>query len=180
MLESKIQVKELDDCSTEEIEVKNWMDTVKEAIEKYIPKREHKFVYQLRTTSEIQLLELSYKRLKQNADNYGWTWDNFNEYLRIRQELRIKCKEAWNQNWEGNINNIIHTSKDSKAFWNKINLSKGKNLIHINYLKDPEGNKYYLDKGKCKLMERTWKDIFSITEEEEANFDVAHAEHINS
>ncbi len=68
------------------------------------------------------------------ADNYGWTCDNFNEYLRIRQELRIKCKEAWNQNWEDNINNIIHTSKDSKAFWNKINLSKGKNLIHTNYL----------------------------------------------
>ncbi len=29
-------------------------------------------------------------------------------------------------------------------------------------------------------MERTWKDIFRITEEEEANCDVAHAEHINS
>ncbi len=29
-------------------------------------------------------------------------------------------------------------------------------------------------------MERTWRDIFRITEEEEANFDVAHAEHINS
>ncbi len=55
-----------------------------------------------------------------------------------------------------------------------------KNLIHTNYLKDPEGNKYYLDKEKCKLMERTWKDIFRITDEEEANFDVAHAEHINS
>ncbi len=84
VLESKIQVKELDDCSTEETEteVKNSTDTVKEAMEKYIPKREHKFVYQLRTT-EIQLLELSYKRLKQNADSYGWTWDNFNEYLRI-------------------------------------------------------------------------------------------------
>ncbi len=111
------------------------MDTVKETMEKYIPKREHKFVYELRTTPEVQLLEFSYKRLKQNADNYGWTWDNFNEYLRIRQELRIKCKEAWNQNWEDNINNIIHTSKDSKAFWNKINLCKGKNLIHTNYLR---------------------------------------------
>ncbi len=53
-------------------------------------------------------------------------------------------------------------------------------MIHTNYLKDPEGNKYYLYKKKCKLMERTWKDIFRITEEEEANFYEAHAEHINS
>ncbi len=29
-------------------------------------------------------------------------------------------------------------------------------------------------------MERNWKDIFRITEEEEGNFDAAHSEHINS
>ena len=156
------------------------MDTIKEAMEKYIPKSEHKFIYQLRKSPEIQLLESSFKRLKQNAEIHGWTWDNYNEYQRIRQELRIKCKDAWNQNWEDNINSIISISKNSKAFWNKIKVCKGKNLIHTNYLKDSDGNKYYLDKEKCDLMERTWKDIFRITEEEEANFDAAHSEHINS
>ncbi len=99
---------------------------------------------------------------------------------RIRQELRVKCKEAWRDNWEDNINNIISISKDGKAFWRKINLSKGKNLIHTNYLKDPEGNKYCTDKDKCQLMEDTWKDVFRITEEDEANFDAAHSDHINS
>ncbi len=29
-------------------------------------------------------------------------------------------------------------------------------------------------------MERNWEDIFRITEEEEANFDAAHSEHITS
>ncbi len=29
-------------------------------------------------------------------------------------------------------------------------------------------------------MENTWKDVFRITEEDEANFDVAHSQHINS
>ncbi len=29
-------------------------------------------------------------------------------------------------------------------------------------------------------MENAWKDVFRITEEDEANFDVAHCEHINS
>ncbi|MFV0503605.1 MAG: hypothetical protein ACK5LT_06515, partial [Lachnospirales bacterium] len=42
--EHKIEVKELDNCSTNEIEteVKNCIDTIKEAMEKYIPKSEHK------------------------------------------------------------------------------------------------------------------------------------------
>ncbi len=128
VLGNKIQVKELDKCSTHdiEIELKNWMDTVKEAKEKHIPKREHKFSYQLKITPEIKALELSYKTLKQNAERHGWTLGNYGEYLRIRQELRAKCKEAWRQNWEENIENIISLSRDSKAFWRKINLSKGK------------------------------------------------------
>ncbi len=104
----------------------------------------------------------------------------YEEYVTIKQELRIKCKDAWRQNWEGNIDDIISISRDSEAFWNKINLSKGKNQIQINYLKDSEGNKYYTHKEKCKLMENTWKDIFGITEEYEANFDVALSEHIDS
>ena len=122
VLDNKIQVKDLDKCNTNEIEteIKNWMDTIKEAMEKYIPKSEHKFIYQLRKTPEIKLLEAQYVRLKQNAEVYGWTSNNYNEYQRIRLELRVQCKDAWNQNWEDNINNIINTSRDSKAFWNKI------------------------------------------------------------
>ncbi len=100
--------------------------------------------------------------------------------MRIRQKLRNKCKEAWRQNWEENIENIISLSRDSKAFWSKINLSKGKNLIHTNYLKDTEGNRYYTDKEKYDLMESTWKDVFRITEDDEVNFDAAHSKHINS
>ncbi len=117
-------------------------------MEKHISKRDHKFFYELKTTPEIKALELSYKTLKQYAEGHGWTLGNYGEYVKIRQELRIKCKEAWRQNWEENIDNIISLSRDSKDFWSKINLSKGKNLIHTNYLKDTEGNEYYTEKKK--------------------------------
>ncbi len=101
------------------------MDTIKEAKEKLIPKREPKFIYQLKSIPEIKKkLELSYKTLEHNSDRYGWTLADYEEYVKIRQELRIKCKEAWRQNWEDNIDNIISISRDSKAFWDKINLSK--------------------------------------------------------
>ncbi len=68
--------------------------------------------------------------------------------MRIIHELRIKYKVAWRQNWKDNISNTTSISKDGKAFWNKINLSTGKNLIHTNYLKDSEGDKYYTDNEK--------------------------------
>ncbi len=46
-------------------------------------------------------------------------------------------------------------------------------------MKDPEGNKYLTDKEKCNLFERTWKNVFRITEEEELKFDRNHSDHID-
>ncbi len=86
VLDNKIQVKKIDNYNNHDIEneVKSWMNTIKEAMDKYIPKREHKFLYQLKRTPEIKTLELAYKTLKQNADRNGWTINNYNEYLRRR------------------------------------------------------------------------------------------------
>ncbi len=106
--------------------------------------------------------------------------NNYNEYIRIRHELREKCKDSHNKNWEENINKVMQMSKDSKAFWNKIKLLKGKKIIHANYMVDEDGNRYYSDKEKCNLMEKSWKDIFRITEEDETNFDADHSNHINT
>ena len=39
---------------------------------------------------------------------------------------------------------------------------------------DAEGNKYYTNKDKCDILERTWKEIFRITEDEEVLFDRDH------
>ncbi len=41
-------------------------------------------------------------------------------------------------------------------------------------MKDNEINKYFSDKVKCILMERTWQDVFKITEREENSFDKQH------
>ncbi len=45
---------------------------------------------------------------------------------------------------------------------------------------DEDGNRCYSDKEKCNLMEKSWKDIFRITEEDETNFDTDHSNHINT
>ena len=97
----------------------------------------------------------------------------------MKTELRERCKEAYSKNWEDKINKISENSKNSKQFWNKIKILKGKKTIYTNYMKDTEGKKYFSDKEKCNLMEKTWKDVFRITEEEENNFDKQHSDHVN-
>ncbi len=152
----------------------------KKAMDKAIPKSSYKFIYQLKITPEIKLLEHQYQSLQQNALRNGWTNEHYREHIRIRNELREKCKENYNLNWENKLKDLMNHSKNSKEFWNKFKTLKGKNVAYVNYMKDSERNKYYSDKEKCDLFEKTWRDIFRITEDEEAKFDRNHADHIDS
>ena len=152
----------------------------KQAMGKAIPKSRHKYVYQLKMTPEIQNLENQFEIVQQNAATNGWTYNNYREYVRIRHELKDKCKERYIKNWENKIGDFANYNKNSKDFWSKFKILKGKNVTHTNSMKDPEGNKYYTDKEKCNLMETTWRDIFRIIDEEEAKFDRQHPEHIDT
>ena len=60
-----------------------------------------------------------------------------------------------------------------------MKILKGKNTTHTNYMKDENGNKFYTDNEKCNLMEKTWKNVFKITEDEENRCDKENSEHID-
>ncbi len=44
-------------------------------------------------------------------------------------------------------------------------------------MEDNDGNRYHTDAEKWRVMENTWKDIFRITEEDEAPFATLQSEH---
>ncbi len=101
------------------------MDDLREkAMDTAIPESSYKYLCKLKITQEIRELQRAFNILKQNAEIIGWTFNNYNEYIRIRHELREKCKESHNKNWEENINQVMQVSKDSKAFWNNKMINK--------------------------------------------------------
>ncbi len=180
-LDAHINVTNFEGSNFEQIEnaTTEWTNTVKNAMETSIPKSTHKYIYQLNITPEIKQLETQFKNLQHDATLYGWTLPKYRDYLRIKTELKERCKEAYNKNWEDQIKFLSDNSKNSKQFWNKIKILKGKKNNHTNYMKDTEGKKYYSDQEKCQLMEETWKNVFRITDEEEQNFDKQHSDHID-
>ncbi len=180
-LDSKINITNFDENNVEQLEesTKDWIKSVKSAMDIAIPKSSYQHIYQLKSTPEIKDLETQFKNLKQFATHFGWTPVTYRKYFRIRTERREKCKEAYNKNWEDKISNISINCKNSKHFWNKIKILKGKKSTYTNYMKDTEGKKYYSNKEKCNLMETTWKDVFKITEEEDNNFDKQHSDQVN-
>ncbi len=101
------------------------MDDLREkAMDTAIPESSYKYLCKLKITQEIRELQRAFNLLKQNAETMGWTFNNYNEYIRIRHELKEKFKESHNKNWEENINQVMQASKDSKAFWNKKMMKK--------------------------------------------------------
>ena len=156
-LDNKINLKDLNDTNVEQIEKETteWMECVTKAMDKTIPKSSYKYIYQLKITPEITLLENQFKYLQHNATINGWSYQHYREYQRIREELKEICKENYNKSWEDKITDLMNHSRDSKEFWKKLKVLKGKNIIQTNYMKDSEGNKYFTDKEKCNLFERT-------------------------
>ncbi len=128
----------------------------------------------------MKSLEKEYNMLKNNADINGWRVRNYRDYTRIRHELKEECKDAENRNLEAKNTDITNISKNTIIFWNKINQLRGHNHTYTNYLENEAGVRFYTDKEKCIIMEVMWKDIFRITEEEEAKFDRPHSEHIEA
>ena len=104
-------------------------------METAIPKTNYQYIYQLKTTPQIRDLENQFRILQQFATHFGWTQQSYREYLRIKTELRERCKEAYNKSWEDKINHISENTKDSKQFWNKIKLLKGKKTTYVNYMR---------------------------------------------
>ena len=70
----------------------------------------YQYIYQLKTTREIKDLEHQYKTLNEFATHFGWTMETYRDYQIIKTELRIRCKEAYNKNWEDKINYISDNS----------------------------------------------------------------------
>ncbi len=95
----------MDGSNVEQLEnaTLNWIKVVKNATDTAIPKSTHQYIYQLKTTPEIRNLEIQFKNLSLFATHFSWTFYTYREYLRIKTELREKCKKAYNKNWEDKI-----------------------------------------------------------------------------
>ena len=182
ILDDKVTEKNLNNSNVNQIEMEmsNWMNAVKYAMNQTIPKNTHKPLYQTKSTPQIRQLEHEYSTLRANAEINGWTQERYRLHTQIRHQIRELCMEAFNKNWEDNITNTIQVSHDTKAFWRKIKQLKGNSHTHTNYLEDHEGNKYYTEEEQCSIMENTWRDIFRITEEDEQSFDEQHSTHIET
>ncbi len=98
----KITITNLNQSNTDSLEqeTNKWTRSINKAMNIAIPKSNLKRISQPEITDETRNLERQFIVHKQAAITNGWTYDNYREYIRIRFELREKCKEAQNKYWK--------------------------------------------------------------------------------
>ena len=89
ILNDKIKVNNLQnkDMGFLERELFNWMEVIKEVINKSIPKNNYNIVYQIKSTEHIDLLQILMNNLKDDIMNNGMSMLKFRFFQRIKVEL---------------------------------------------------------------------------------------------
>ena len=101
----------------------------------------------------------------------------------IQEQLILENNRLITQFWQNKILELNEKYKDQAQFWREFKKIQGsKGGQEAPYLIDREDNnkRCYSDEEKHRLYNKTWKNVFRITPEENAKFDANHEIIINS
>ena len=164
----------------EEIEqsIESWYETILEGIKRYVPMKSHKTINKAISNPKIKQLQWILKQYLQQAQRQGWDITKYRIYNRIKSQLLEECKQQHNKNWENLITELKHLYRQPKDFWNKIKQLKGNKTRTSPYLLH-NNTKIYDTKEKETIFRNIWEKIFTITPEENIQFDQDHETEIN-
>ena len=119
----------------------------------------------------LKALHMAYNRIRNNL----MTPEIRTQILFLQEELKRENIRLFNEKWEEMICKLQAKIKDPKMFWDGIRrLMGGKNTTLPTYVYDEQGGKITEKEAKLDRFIEVWKNIFKITDEENANFDLTN------
>ena len=125
-----------------------------------------------------KILQQRFNILKDHARRLGWTSASREIYKTIHRELNEECNRTYNENWTKLIKETENIYNEPKKFWKNIGRMMGAKEDRAPYLKTSNGDKVYKDNEKAKLLRDTWENVFRISEEENAEFDINNEQEV--
>ena len=156
----------------------HWYDTIRKSMETCIPLSKHKTVDKPITNPTIKSIQMYLQNLMQTAETQGWTRNKFQTYKLLKQKLISESKNQHNSNWSNKTKTLIGNYTTPKDFWQTIKKLKGSTndsspyIIHNN-------SKVYGEKEREEVFRNIWKEVFTISPEDNIAFDVDYEATIN-
>ena len=169
------------DKNTINTAINQWIIAIHKGMSDSIPIREIRYVNHPKESEYLKLVENMYVNLRENRYNTN-PRDTLHRIKWIQEQLRIENKLN-NEYWERKIKEINDLYHDQTQFWNHIKVLMGSSRENnISYLIDVENNnkKCHTDDEKLDLYNKTWKNVFRISPEENINFDQQNEDRVEN
>lgn len=176
---AKYQPATLSNATLEEIdeEVEKIIHIIMKADEKTIPKIGHKTLPYPRWTPQMYELKDKLEEVHREISEYGPSYARYIKYRHTKSQLKDALTAQQNNLWNEIISNT-DIEKDPRKFWNTIKRLRGSTPEQKITVKNAEGRLIEEPAEVKEMFRNYWKKVFSITPEENENFDTEFEEEV--
>ena len=149
-----------------------WYNIIKTRLEENTPKKNLSYVPHPRESDLLKALQMAYNQIKTAAII---TPDTRRQLLFLQQEIKTENLRLSKIMWDRLVNSIDISRRDPKKFWDKFRqLVGGKKSGIPSYILDEDGSKITEEDKKLERFKGVWEKIFTISEEDNREFDHAN------
>ena len=144
------------------------------AAQTHIPTIRFKTLPHPKQSPTLSLLQWQYQHQCTLAQYQGtWTPELKTNIGDIRIKIRDESKRLYDECWRNKIDKLELKKNDPKDFWKQIKQLSGTPTLHIPYIIQ-NNTKLHSNQDKEQAFRSHWQTTFSITPEENKNFDQDH------
>ena len=155
-----------------------WFDVIHQAKERSVPTKQRRTLPHPLESDELKLIQWQFDNITRRAEVLGWTPQLLSLSKNLQGRITQECIRLFDANWKSLIDGIEVDRKDPAKFWFKVKRLLGGGGEQAAYIMN--GNvKLYSDESKEEVFREKWSVIFSITPEENRNFNVANDRRVN-
>lgn len=166
--------------STQEIDtaLDNWYSALEHGMSQSIPTITKETIQKPITSRRLKYIQHQFSQLQRTSEMQGWTTQKYYQNRMLKVMLKNEAERIRNDDWERQMTTTAEKYKDPKTFWRNINKLKGNKTQHDQYLQI-NNTKITNEKGKEEAHRGIWKEVFKITPQENAEYDMDKEEEVD-
>ena len=168
--------RDISEATLEEIddEIDRWYSAVEDGMKAAIPKTTRKSNHRGYGSQELTNIQREFKELWRQGRTRGWTNLIYVKFKQLRTRIREEGKRLKNEKWNRTLQEININIHDPKSFWEKVNKIRGSPSQTSQYMINKYGDKVYANREKEEILREHWEKIYTITDEDNEDFDENH------
>lgn len=166
--------------STDEIDtaLNEWYKGVEAAMNQSMPTTTTEILQKTITSPTLRYIQHQFRQLHQMSLIHGWNTQNYYRYRMLRTMLKNEVQKIKENKWKSLMEKTALNYKDPKVFWKNIKRLKG-NKIQMNQYLEVNNTKLINDQEKEEAYRNIWKQVFRISPQENAEFDLEKETEVN-